>query len=89
MPGITTSPGRLPKLRFVLPSLSSKTKQLWVNGNMAPEGKSSLKDALKWARIEDSESLCEQEATPMTPNGKSDGRNRDNGIWEEGRGCNE
>lgn len=57
IPGMTTSPGRLPKLIFVLPSLSSKTRQLLARGNKAPSGKSSDKVELNWERMVENESF--------------------------------
>lgn len=57
MPGITTKPGRLPRLRVVLPSLSSNTKQLLARGKIAPGGNNSVMEALNCARMEDRESL--------------------------------
>jgi hypothetical protein len=76
--GIITSPGRWsPRLRLVVPSPSSKTKQLFASGYIESEGKISLTAALNSAVIDERESVCEQLAMPMTPRGKRDGRNRD------------
>jgi hypothetical protein len=69
--GIITSPGRWsPRLRLVVPSPSSKTKQLFARGYMESGGKRSLTAALNSAVIEERESVWEQLAMPMTPRGK-------------------
>ena len=86
MPGITTNPGRLPKFKLVLPSLSSNTRQLFARGNKAPDGKRSFNVALNCASITDKESFCELEAIPMTPRGKSEGLKSDNDWCEDGEG---
>jgi hypothetical protein len=69
--GIITSPGRWsPRLRLVVPSPSSKTKQLFASGYIESGGKRSFTEALNSAVIEERESDCEQLAMPMTPRGK-------------------
>jgi hypothetical protein len=69
--GIITSPGRWsPRLRLVVPSPSSKTKQFFARGYIESGGKRSLTAALNSAVIEERESVCEQLAMPMTPRGK-------------------
>jgi hypothetical protein len=69
--GMITSPGRWsPRLRLVVPSSSSKTKQLFARGYMELGGNTSFTAALNSAVIEERESVCEQLAMPMTPSGK-------------------
>jgi hypothetical protein len=69
--GIITSPGKWsPRSRLVVPSLSSKTKQLFARGYIESGGKRSLTAALNSAVIDERESDCEQLAMPMTPRGK-------------------
>lgn len=69
--GIITSPGRWsPRLMLVVPSPSSKTKQLFARGYIESGGKISLTAAWNSAVMEERESVCEQLAMPMTPKGK-------------------
>jgi len=69
--GIITSPGRWsPRLRFVVPSPSSKTKQFLARGYIDSGGRRSFTVALNSAVMEERESVCEQVAMPMTPSGK-------------------
>ena len=75
--GITTSPGRLfPMFKLVFPSPSSNTKHLWAKGNTEPGGRSSVIEPTNWEYMEESTSVWVQLAIPITPRGKSDGRNK-------------